>query len=258
MGAISKDFLDTLIASEHNAKIKRNISSFKFFQAKVVDCKDTEKQGRVKIWIPDLMYGSISENDGIWAMPGNNPFTGNKDSSEVGLDDCGTCMIPPVGSYVLIFFEDGDFSYPRYFGGINKECDESIPIENQYGTEWWKKWTLLKTPGGRQILISDDDDDSGIIIRGKYANRGLRTDNSDPRYPSDSQYIQMWEKDGEEYILIKDADGNYIKMDQTNNKIRIQHTIGSYIELLPDGNINIESKNNIYLNTFGSNYENPY
>ena len=46
-----------------------------FYRAKVVDDKEPEKFGRVRVWIPDLMP-EIDENNGIWARAGNNPGRG--------------------------------------------------------------------------------------------------------------------------------------------------------------------------------------
>lgn len=218
MSQIPQDFIDQLTASERGSASKRPVSFTKEYQAVVVDVEDPLKQGRVKVWIPDTMIGKGGPDQkkiGLWAMPSNNTFAGNKEAKDKGMDDCGSCIVPPKGSYVTVYFEDGDYSYPRYKAAVNKEVDQAVPVENQYGSQPWKTYTLLKTPeGGRQILLSDDPDNEGIIIRGKYKSRGKRENMGDPRAPKDSYYIQIWEKAGEEFMLMKDADGKYLKMDK--------------------------------------------
>lgn len=264
MDAIRQEFLDQLNASEKNVASKRPIENKRTYQAKVVATEeehpDGQKWGRVKVWIPDLMYGTTPENDGIWAMPGMSLFAGNAKTTLPGMKDCGSLCPPPKETYVLVYFEDDDYSYPRYVGGLIKEQDESVPVENQYGDNWSQKWTLLKTPKGRQILLSDDEsNDECIIIRGKYKNRTpAREYQGDPRLPSDSQAIQFWEMNGEKYMLVQCADGKYIKMDETEDTIRIQHQNGSYIEFTKEGDILIEPKRYLITTSKGPKYKKPY
>lgn len=245
-----------VMAAMSSSSMKKPIEANKQYRAKVVDVKDPKKCGRVKVWIPDLMYNNVSENDGCWAMPGNSPFTSNKDSSVKGGQDCGSLIIPPNESYVWIVFEDGDFDKPRYTGGINLSVDDSVPVENQSGKEYYNKWTILKSPKGRQILISDDPDDESIIIRGKQKSRGGRTKSSDPRQPEDSMYFQLWEKAGEECAMLKDSKGQFILLDTAKDRIRVQHVSGSYIEFTSGGDIIIQAKNNVHINSFSADKEN--
>ena len=251
----TREYFDKIAAS--NAQdFKREIKATNLYAAKVVDVKDPKKQGRIKVWIPALMMDSVDESQGIWAMPENNFFTGNSESQETGIDDCGSCLIPPKGSYVLIRFDEGDFNRPKYIAGLNLvDNPASIPVENTYGSEYWNKWTIIKTPKGRQILISDDPDDEGIIIRGKYKKRGKRNQTNDPRLPSDSAYIEIWEKAGQEYVIMKDQSGQFVLLDSANKEIRIKHASGSYIRFAASGDIYIQAANNIYLNSASASNE---
>lgn len=230
--------------------------SYRLYRAKVVDVKDPKKVGRVKVWLPDLMHENVEDNSGFWVMPGNNIYTCNGESKELGIDDCGACNPPPKDSYVWVWFEDGDYNLGFYGSGINLLEEKSVPVENQYGDKYHDKWTLIKTPQGRQIMLSDDDsNDESVIIRGKYRSRGKRDATGDPRKPDDSMYIEMWEKPGEEYIIAKDGLGQYLLIDEANKKIRIQHISGSYIEMLEDGDIHIQAAKNIHLNSFAAKFE---
>jgi len=225
------------------------IEANKIYRAKVVDVKDPNKRGAVKVWIVDLMYNNVPESDGLWAMPGNSVFTSNKENTDPGGQDSGSLIIPPKNSYIWVIFEDGDFNRARYLGGINMDVDESVPVENQSGSQYYNKWTLLKTPKGRQIFLSDDPDDESIIIRGKIKNRSARNKINDPRAHSNSMQIELWEKDGQEYAIMKDGTGQYFLLDAANEKVRIQHVSGSYIEFTAGGDIIIQAKNNVWINS---------
>ena len=55
-------------------------------------------------------------------------------------------------------------------------------------------------------------------------------------------------------MVVRDAKGNYLLLDEAKNNIRLQHTSGSYIELRSSGDIMIEAAHFVYINTVGSNY----
>ena len=138
------------------------------YRAKCVDPKDPLKSGRIKVWIPKLNYTKQSEDEGIWAYP-CTPFAAPNLEVKNSVSDFGSLMVPPKDSYVFVFFEDNDPSKPRYFGGVVLEG--AIPTENQAGSEYWNKHTVIKTPEKRMIFVSDDSSsDASIIIRGKDRN----------------------------------------------------------------------------------------
>ena len=99
----------------------------------------------------------------MWAYP-CTPYAGSNLESKT-VNDFGSLYVPPKDSYVFVFFEDGDTSKPRYFGGLILE--NSIPTENRAGNEYWNKHTIIKTPAKRTIFVSDDTShDACVIIRG--------------------------------------------------------------------------------------------
>lgn len=213
--------------SEYNGK----------YRGKCVDNKDPNKSGRIKAWIPHLMAGKVNESEGIWVYPATDYAACNKEASG-GVDDCGSLMIPPVGSFVWVFFEAGDPNKGRYEGGC--VIEGQIPTEQQAGAEYWNKHTVIKTPTGRQMLVSDAPEDACVIIRGKDRSKGARTVKDDPRR-EDSHEIVVWETAGEKYILSKTGAGHYMVLDETQNLIRIQHPCGSFIEFRPNGDIVIQA-----------------
>ena len=136
---------------------------FGIYRAKCVDTQDPLKSGRIRVFIPALNLEMMKENEGIWALP-CSPFAGsNLEVSAV--NDIGSLLVPPKDSLVYVFFEDGDTSKPRYFGGVVLE--NAVPTENRAGKQYWNKHTILKTPNKRIIFVSDDSkSDAGVIIRG--------------------------------------------------------------------------------------------
>lgn len=228
---LNKSMFGGLAAGASSSYNHVPIEANKRYRARVINVKDPKKTGRVMIWIPDLMSNMAEDKTECWASPGNSPFMGNKDTNEIGGKDCGSLLVPPLGSEVWVIFEDGDFNRAIYLGGIGYETDEAVPVENQSGKEYYNKWTLLKSPKGRQIFVSDDPDDESIIIRGKQKKRSNRTKSSDPREPFDSAYIEIWDKEGEEYVIMKDSKGQHFLLDPVNERVRIQAKSGSFIEL---------------------------
>ncbi|GIU69226.1 MAG: hypothetical protein KatS3mg002_0462 [Candidatus Woesearchaeota archaeon] len=136
---------------------------FGFYRAKVVDNNDPDNFGRVKVWIPMVMI-DISESDGIWALPANNPIGGrNIDNNK----KYGTSYIPLIGSWVWVFFEAGNVNHPYYFGALQLYNNENKDLPEIQSGSNKDKWVIFRSPDGRTIVISDDPEDSRIEITGK-------------------------------------------------------------------------------------------
>lgn len=221
-----------------------------FYRAKVIDSKDPEKQGRVKLWIPDIMP-EIDDDVGIWAYPANNPM-GGANNIEDGDDQHfqGTWYVPVVGSYLYIFFESGDPNKPRYFSG-GDFGQRRAPIENQQGDNYDKKWTIIKTRQGRVIIVSDDPHDERTEITGKKRKidegSNGQTSNTESIYTiNDNQsVILIDDRDGKEKILIKDFNGNFININSSENKIDIEST--GELNVKSSEDLKVHSSNNIHI-----------
>jgi len=213
------------------------------YRAKVVDNKDPEKFGRVKVWIPALMQ-SVDENKGLWARAANNPVGGRNEKEGEDSYYYGTCYIPRKNSYVLVFFEGGNINRPYYFASLELESAKVLP-ENQLGTNYEDKWTIFKSHAGRCIVISDDPDDARTEITGKKRQlTGGPSGDTGSVYTIDTNQstILIDERPGKEKILIKTHKGDFININVEERSLSMQFF----------GNIDIRSKGSISIQADGS------
>lgn len=222
-----------------------------FFRAKVVDNRDQKKYGRIMVWLPDLMP-KVDDKKGIWAMPANNPIGGlNPETGEDSQNYCSTCYIPRKGSYVWVFFENGNINKPFYFSGLDLQNTMVVP-ECQVGGKYEDKWVILKSHEGRCIVISDDPDDCRVEVTGK-----KRQISSPPTGDTGSVYtidgnqttILLDERSGKEKLLIRTHKGDFINFDIEDRKLQIQ--VESDIEIKTNGKVNITSKGDMNLKASG-------
>ena len=150
------------------------------FPALVVDIKDPDGQGRVKVslpWSPDT-NGSRYE---AWArlatmMAGNNR---------------GSWFIPDTNDEVLVVFEAGDPRRPYVIGGLWNGSD-SPPESMDGGGNNYKK--VLRSRNGVKITLDDNDGREQLILE-----------------TPGGQKLTM--KDGPGSVEIVDSNGNSIKLE---------------------------------------------
>jgi len=109
------------------------------YRAKVVDNNDPEKSGRVCVVIPAL------SNERVWARPA---FLGYS-------PECGCWLVPAVGCYVYVFFENGDPSLPVYLTGVvllHQVLHEAKVDKPQ------NEFVIWRSPKGYHIKVSDNQD----------------------------------------------------------------------------------------------------
>ncbi len=150
------------------------------FPALVLDIKDPDGQGRVKItlpWSPDT-GGARYE---VWArlamlMAGNNR---------------GSWFIPDVNDEVLVSFEGGDPRRPYVLGALWNGRDTPPDAMDGAGNNHRK---VLRSRNGVKITMDDQDGQEKFIVE----TPGV-------------QKITL--KDGPGSILIEDSNGNSVKLE---------------------------------------------
>lgn len=229
-----------------------------FFRALVIDDRDPLFKGRVKVRIPDLMVADEQrvgrwDSNGLWASPGNN-FLGGRSIQDTqkrhqGPDAFyqGSCLIPPKGSHVWVWFEKDDISHPFYGSAAEYGDCQTLP-ENQLGNQYQKKWTLFKSAEGRAIVFSDDNDDARIEVTGKkrkIKNPPFGDIESVYKVDDNQTVFLVDERRNHEKILLKDYRGNFIKLTQDEGGENDQ------LHIHMKNDIHIETMRNFYLTVAG-------
>jgi len=188
---------------------------FKFLRAKVVDNIDKKKYGRVKVYIPELMYDLPDTTTGIWAYPANTSYGGSNTKMKEFENESGSLYVPTKGQWLWVFFEDTNPNRPYYIASLYI-ANKKVPPETRQGDEWWNKWLILRSPDGRSMWISDDPADAGIYITGK---KRVRQSDSVFQIKDNQTIIQIDDRASKEKILVADFIGNYILVNTNNSKM---------------------------------------
>lgn len=147
------------------------------YRALVMDNDDPLKYGRIKARVYP-MFSDLLAAELPWAVPASPLWSGSGDST-------GAFAVPAEGTYVFVFFEDGEFWSPVYFAeaptalkGLPANRITSYPDRRIFKTGGgWEVYfddTLgefkLTHPGGGYITIMPDgtiqvDSKADVIVR---------------------------------------------------------------------------------------------
>ena len=230
------------------------------------DIKGYEDYGVVRVALPDFMVESLGtdgegksidlEINGILAYPANNPV-GGRSVEELDKEHWyqGSVYIPPRGSTVWVFFQDGDLESCFYWNAVNYQYSK-LPPEQTTADEPHKVFTVLKTHQGRAIVVSDDENTQRVEITGK--KRTLSgTDpagNSDSTYTIDDNQTTVFldEREGTEKLLIRTYKGDFIHVDIDERKLQIE--FNGDINIKTSGSFSVEAGKDIQMKADGSAY----
>jgi uncharacterized protein involved in type VI secretion and phage assembly len=154
------------------------------YRAQVVDNKDPENVGRVKVIIPALSGTNVQ----VWARPisafGYSPT-------------CGSHVVPDVGCYVYVMFENGDVRFPVYMGGV--VLLQQVMAESQEEGSQEKEYVIMRTPNGNVLRISDNKNKFTLRTANK---RLLEIDDSQQRIylKTEKHSIDVNDSTGEVHI----------------------------------------------------------
>jgi uncharacterized protein involved in type VI secretion and phage assembly len=168
------------------------------YRAFIVDNKDPEKRGRVKLTIPSVLGGTSSE----WALP-VTPYGG-----AAGI---GFFAIPPIDAQVVAEFMEGDISSPLWTGTFWRQESE-MPEELPSGEPTLK---LLKTESGHLFSLEDKDGEETITLK--------------------SSAGAMLELDPKGTIALTDKNGATVKIDADAGEIHIEDSNGNSLVMSSSG-----------------------
>lgn len=112
------------------------------FRAKVVDIKDPENRGRIRVMCPKVL-GSFKS---AWCEP----------CVPVAYDFGGDFALPKINEFVWIEFEEGDVNKPIYIGGL--WCTNKTPSTNYNEKERLITWGKCK------LEMNEDTDTIKIYV----------------------------------------------------------------------------------------------
>lgn len=126
----------------------------------IVDNKDPEKLGRVKLQVPQIAGKNTIE---YWAYPFGQPAG----------EDFGDFMIPPKGSMVWVKFEGGNPNFPIWTGGHWAKKNASTPSEGKRSEPTNR---VRKT---KNLTLEMDDDNKRIKMANKGSGDNVQLDDRD-------------------------------------------------------------------------------
>ncbi len=148
--------------------------------ALVVDIKDPDTQGRVKVTLP-WSVDAKGERYEAWARL----------ATMLGGNNRGSWFIPDVDDEVLVAFEHGDPRRPYVLGGLWNGQDSAPESMDGAGNNYKK---VLRSRNGVKITLDDQDGQEQLILE-----------------TPGGQKITL--KDGPGSVEVADSNGNSIKME---------------------------------------------
>lgn len=148
--------------------------------ALVVDIKDPDSQGRVKVTLP-WSVDAKGERYEAWARL----------ATMLGGNNRGSWFIPDVDDEVLVAFEHGDPRRPYVLGGLWNGQDSAPESMDGAGNNYKK---VLRSRNGVKITLDDQDGQEQLILE-----------------TPGGQKITL--KDGPGSVEVADSNGNSIKLE---------------------------------------------
>lgn len=214
------------------------------FRGVVEDNNDPLKQGRVRVRILGIHSPLVTEMKTEklpWAEQANSLFN----SGESGL---GVSTIPQHGNWVWVFFERGEHTKPVYFAGIKGQTDES-PNETYMFRDPNGVYPVVQKLGEPDInRFARNDKLNQTLEKEILDNRDIVSDstdtislaNVDMQEPKPTANKVQYTKNN----VIETTSGHIIELDDSTNneRIRVIHKSGSYMEMKPDGSFVTKSQ----------------
>lgn len=197
--------------------------------AKIVDNEDADGMDRVKVHFP-------------WQGSADNTPWLNVVTPHAGKDK-GIRFLPEIGEEVLVDFLDNNAERPFVLGAVHTE-------KNKSGND--SKGNNLKVIGSRSGRRIEFDDDKGILLLKDFENSGKG--NSLKLSKSDSETITKISsgRDNNHFTSLQLVEGKAAGLAlHIGGKIVANILLsedGNKIDILADGDINLNAKGNINLN----------
>ena len=193
----------------------------------VVDNIDPLKSARIKVRIPSL-HG-VSPDSSLYVQDNSLPWC-YASIPFYSAQDCGSFIIPPVGSYVWLLQVEGDDPYYIYIGSSCSSASIYPKYINSENSSMGRYKTKINKSNMPEDLDSLEYGQSGVIFKSQKGSTVLYSD-----------------EDNKEFFEIIDRSGQYLKF---NCPVSIEDNVGNKSKRingleLPNGSIIMKSGKSI-------------
>lgn len=218
------------------------------------DASDTI--GRVKVRVFGVHGSEVPLTDLLWAeVMGSTSFGGN-------IAGVGSSSVLREGTYVWLFFEEGDWNRPVIFGTMVGQ--QSAANEENFQAE--TPGPYIKDRMGESDLHPFARSDSSALLDTTIPAHQTKNDTKIVAVAKTPYDGGSWDEQDElsskakypDNNVIETHSGHIIEIDDTegNERIHILHKTGSYIEMRPDGSVVAKSQVDNYEIVQGDDYKN--
>jgi hypothetical protein len=206
------DRINAPTAGSHERVERLENQYFGKYRGIVVDNKDPEQLGRLRVWVPSLFpveedaqpedAGSPSVSE--WAWP-CSPFGGSAEQ--------GMFFVPEVGSKVWVEYEEGNLDSPIWVGVFwsRPGGKSEIPTEAQDMQSNEPKRRVLKTSSGHVLEFNDTDGTESITLRHK---------DGAMLFFDEKGSVTVGNKNGT-FLYLNADDGEFSLADEGGNNLRL-------------------------------------
>jgi len=185
-----------------------------WYRGRVEDVNDPEKRGRVRVRVESVHRQMVNKSVDAAKAVDKNKLPWAEVLHHISNNKHGSLDIPPVGSSVLVAFEEGNTAHPIVFGGWYgfSGSETEVPYAAQGGTL--------------------GEDEPGWLFRGNDSASGLAGASiQEPPNPYAAEYPSN--------RVYRSSAGHLVEFDDTNGveRINIQHESGTWCEFHPDGTL---------------------
>jgi phage baseplate assembly protein gpV len=185
------------------------------FRASVVDNKDPQKRGRLKLQIPSV----LADQESDWALP-CLPYG--------GIGQQGMFFVPEIDAQVWAEFEEGDISRPVWVGTFwQQESDTPKDAAKDEPTT-----RLFQTKSGHILQFDDEEGEEQFRLFHPADAEMIIDKNGSISLTDTSGAVLKMDADNSE-IVIEDANGNIMTMDSSGT--RVEDSNGNVIEMAAAG-----------------------
>jgi lysozyme len=285
---------DRTTSTTNNDKFQpagRVSSLFGVFVGFVKDTKDVQKNGRLRVWIPE--FGSAPENQDGWIIVNYcSPFAGatnnetiskaNVESFEGTQTSYGMWMVPPdINNQVLIMFINGDASRGVWIGSLyNQYMNNMVPAMAADSKNWqypgkiipvaeYNKWDLKVTQPDQASHPYEKTKFKGLGNQGLITDQGRGITTSSARRESPSSVFgiltpgpvvdsnaspaNIRRKGGSSFIMDDATGSEYVQLTtKSGAQIKLDETNGFVYLINRDGTAWVQMDQKGNIDIFGA------